>query len=116
MPRLSRSCPEELKEIVRHAERFARMLSRMEEEREGGSWAIGRSGELRALVSSSLADCRAGRSDRDKTHAEIVGYLENLHQGASRYRHGKPFACCGVHDGSPPFLKRRSGLVRCEHR
>ena len=63
--------PEDLGKVVRHAERFARVLAKMERERGAGAWAVGRSGELRAVVSCAIEDWRRGVSDKERTREAI---------------------------------------------
>jgi RNA polymerase sigma factor for flagellar operon FliA len=113
MANVTREYPEELQKVIHHAQRFAKVLSRMEEATDADPWAIGRSGELRAVLSSALADWRSGTSDKEKTRAEIGGYLENLHRSAWRHHllEGAP-ECCGMDEAVTVVPRKSLGVGR----
>ena len=95
------SYPEDLREIIRHAERFADVLVKMEQgDKKVARWALGRAGEVRAVLSYMLSDWRDGKKDQGATCAAVRGYLEGLHRSAREHQ-GRPHAlleCCDLGD------------------
>jgi RNA polymerase sigma factor for flagellar operon FliA len=91
--------PKELRKVIGHAERFAKVLAELETESPGGAWVVGRSGELRAVVSCAIADWRAGTNNQEATRDSIVSYVDGLHRGAAKnLRCEMAFDCCGSDD------------------
>src|SRR5579884_2552711 len=90
--------PGELHRIVAHARRFSEVLRELER-RSTSTWFVGRSGELRAVVSVAIADWRAGVRDAPATGDEIALYMDALHRRAAR-RLGcaAAFQCCDPDD------------------
>jgi RNA polymerase sigma factor for flagellar operon FliA len=87
--------PRELGQIVAHAERLAKVLTRMEAKPAARPWVVGRSGELRAVVSCAVSDWRGGACDDDGARARIAAYVEELHRGAAKKLGGAAsMACC----------------------
>jgi len=88
--------PQDLRRILRHADRFARLLFGIERDERASPWLVGRSGELRAVVSSTVADWRSGLCDEANAIDAIRSYLDSLHRGAAKQLHSTSVAleCC----------------------
>jgi RNA polymerase sigma factor for flagellar operon FliA len=90
--------PEDLASAVAHAKRLIKLLTRIERTRSD-PWFVGRSAEVRGVVSLALADWRSGASDSDQTRHAIASYIDGLHRGASRkLRCGSALDCCTPDD------------------
>jgi len=91
--------PREFRKVLRHADRFSKVLVRLERDEEEASWVVGRSSELRAWVSCAIADWRSGVLDNDGALGAITSYVDGLHRGAAkRLRHGAALDCCMADD------------------
>jgi RNA polymerase sigma factor FliA len=119
----SQQYPREFRKVLRHADRFSKVLVRLERDHQEASWVVGRSGELRALVSCAIADWRAGVLDHDGTIGAITSYLDGLHRGAAKRLHrGAALECCMTDDavtvvpGDEAVVSIASsiGAARCE--
>ena len=85
----------ELRNAIRHAKRLSKVLVQLEHDRRGGTWLVGRATEVRAVVSCTVADWRAGALDHDRALGVITSYVDNLHRSAAkRLRGGQSFECC----------------------
>jgi RNA polymerase sigma factor (sigma-70 family) len=90
--------PQNLRRILRHAERFSKLLVRLEHEQKG-AWLVGRSGELRAVVSSAVADWRTRVFDDEQAAGAMTSYMDGLHRKvAKRLRRNPVLACCRADD------------------
>jgi RNA polymerase sigma factor for flagellar operon FliA len=91
--------PRGFRKVLRHADRFSKVLVRLEGDEHAASWVVGRSGELRAFVSCAIADWRAGVLDHDRALDAITSYVDGLHRGvAKRLRCGTTLECCMTDD------------------
>jgi RNA polymerase sigma factor (sigma-70 family) len=92
--------PLELRQALHHAERLAKRLSRLERDVPAVPWMVGRSGELRIVVSSTVADWRAGRCSEAIALDRIRSYLDGLHRAAAKHLRARGVAldCCTSHD------------------
>ena len=95
MGALREKYPEELSAVIRHARRLSKLLEQLEARPSRGRWFVGRSGELRTLVGSVVADWKAGRQDTQQTTESIRSFVDHLHRDAARrLRSATAFACC----------------------
>jgi RNA polymerase sigma factor for flagellar operon FliA len=95
MGALREKYPEELSAVIRHARRLSKLLEQLESRPSASRWFVGRSGELRTLVASVVADWKAGRLDTQQTNESIRSFVDTLHRGAARrLRSAAAFACC----------------------
>jgi len=86
--------PKELGKVIQHVKRMTLVLNELERVRTD-AWFMGRSGELRGVVSLALADFRSGASDAEAAGRAILSYVDELHRGASeRLRCGPSLDCC----------------------
>jgi RNA polymerase sigma factor for flagellar operon FliA len=86
--------PRDLGKVVAHAKRLSKVLKKMERSR-GDAWFVGRSVEVRGVVSLALADWRSGANDTEKTGQAIVSYLDTIHRGAcKKLQSGLALDCC----------------------
>ncbi len=94
-----RQYPGEIRKVLRHADRLSKLLVRLERNQQAGTWVIGRSGELRAVVSCTISDWRAGVVDGNLALDAITSYIDGLHRDAAkRLRCGPGLACCKIDD------------------
>jgi RNA polymerase sigma factor for flagellar operon FliA len=90
--------PQNLRRILRHAERFSKLLVRLEHEQKG-AWLVGRSGELRAVVSSAVADWRTRVLGDEQAAGAMTSYMDGLHRKvAKRLRRNPALECCRADD------------------
>ena len=90
--------PKDLAKVIQHAKRMTCVLNELERVRTD-AWFMGRSGELRGVVSLALADFRSGASDTEAAGRAILSYVDALHRGASeRLRCGLALDCCELDD------------------
>jgi RNA polymerase sigma factor for flagellar operon FliA len=90
--------PKDLAKVMQHAKRMTYVLNELERVRTD-AWFMGRSGELRGVVSLALADFRSGASDAEAAGRAILSYVDALHRGASeRLRCGRALDCCELDD------------------
>lgn len=85
--------PREFRKVLRHADRFSKVLVRLAGDAHAASWVVGRSGELRAFVSCAIADWRAGALDHDSALGATTSYVDGL-------RRGRPSGCIAVRRSS----------------
>jgi RNA polymerase sigma factor FliA len=94
-----RQYPGEIRKVLRHADRLSKLLVRLERTQQAGTWVVGRSGELQAVVSCTIADWRAGVVDGNLALDAITSYIDGLHRDAAkRLRCGPALACCKTDD------------------
>jgi RNA polymerase sigma factor for flagellar operon FliA len=95
MGALREKYPEELSAVISHARRLSKLLEQLEARPSRGRWFVGRSGELRTLVGSVVADWKAGGLDTQQTTESIRSFVDSLHRDAARrLRSAAAFACC----------------------
>jgi RNA polymerase sigma factor for flagellar operon FliA len=101
--------PRELGQVIGHAERLAKVLTRMEGKPAAGPWIVGRSGELRAVVSCAVADWRAGACDDDGARGRIAAYVDELHRGAAeKLGSVASMDCCAADESVTPVQDETS--------
>src|SRR5580658_9008446 len=94
-----RQYPGEIRKVLRHADRLSKLLVRLERAQQTGTWVVGRSGELRAVVSCTISDWRAGVVDGNLALDAITSYIDGLHRDAAkRLRCGPALECCKTDD------------------
>lgn len=90
--------PKDLAKVIQHVKRMMHVLNELERVRTD-AWFVGRSGELRGVVSLALTDFRSGASDAEAAGTAILSYVDELHRGASeRLRCGLALDCCELDD------------------
>jgi RNA polymerase sigma factor for flagellar operon FliA len=118
-----RQYPGEIRKVLRHADRLSKLLVRLERNEQAGSWVVGRSGELRAVVSCTIADLRAGVVDGNLALDAITSYVDGLHRDAAkRLRCGPTLECCKSddaitivpYDEAPTDAASSLGAEHCE--
>jgi RNA polymerase sigma factor (sigma-70 family) len=81
---MARQYPPELQKTIGHAERLAKLLATLEAKPRAGAALIGRSQELRAVVSCAVSDWKAGAAGDEETRRSIASHLEGLHQTVAK--------------------------------
>jgi len=90
--------PEDLSRLIGHAKRLMKLLAKLERARRD-RWFVGRSTEVRGVVSLAIADWRSGTRDLELTGKNIGTYIDTLHRGASKkLRCGLALECCSIDD------------------
>jgi RNA polymerase sigma factor (sigma-70 family) len=95
----SRRYSRELRKVLGHVDRLSKLLVRWESHQQAGAWVVGRSGELRAVVSCTITDWRKGVVDESVALGAITSYVDGLHRAAAkRLRCGPALECCTTDD------------------
>ncbi len=94
-----RQYPGEIRKVLRHADRLSKLLVHLERTQQAGTWVVGRSGELQAVVSCTISDWRAGVVEGNLALDAITSYIDGLHRDAAkRLRCGPALECCKTDD------------------
>ena len=85
--------------MLGHASRFSKLLTRWEQNQSAGTWVIGRAAELRAVVSCTTSDWRAGAVAETTALGAITSYVDGLHRDAAKRLGRRPqLECCTTDD------------------